>query len=165
MQGHLTKNDIKKIRAEYIATNLSIPDLAEKHGVSKHTLYNYSSAEKWAELRREAADRAVKKMVEVECDKQVDRMQRLLNVSDKLLTAVEEAVDKFVSEELILEKSVLKSLSGAIKDIKEIQNIKSALDIEEQKMRIAIMKQQAEADANKTADITISIEGGENLCD
>ena len=73
-------------------------------------------------------------------------MRRLLSVSDKLLEAVEDAVDKFQAGELLLEKGALKSLSGTIKDIKDIQNIKSQLDIEEQKARVAILKKQAEAD-------------------
>jgi uncharacterized protein YjcR len=154
--------DIKKIRAEYIASDLSVNELAKKHGVSPSTIRNYSTKEKWKELRAKAGEKAVKKIVEHESDKQADRMKRLLVVSDKLLQAVEDAVDKFVAEELVFEKGVLKSLSGAIKDIKEIQNIKSQLDIEEQKARIAILKKQAEADTDKDASVTIFIEGGDD---
>ena len=154
--------DIKKIRAEYIASDLSINQLAKKHGVSPHTLRNYSTKEDWKGLRQKAGDKAVKKIVEYESDKQADRMKRLLAVSDKLLQAVEDAVDKFVAEELVFDKGVLKSLSGAIKDIRDIQNIKSQLDIEEQKARIAILKKQAEADTDKDASVTIFIEGGDD---
>ena len=73
-------------------------------------------------------------------------MKRLLTVSDELLNVVEDAVRKFQIGELMVDKGVLKSLSGTIKDIKEIQNIKTQLDIEEQKARIAILKKQAAAD-------------------
>jgi hypothetical protein len=89
-------------------------------------------------------------------------MERLLSVSDALLDAVEDAVRKFQAEELMLEKGALKSLSGAIKDIKDIQSIKSKLDIEEQKARIAILKKQAEADADKDTVVKIMIEGGDD---
>ena len=88
-------------------------------------------------------------------------MRRLLTVSDKLLEAVEDAVDKFQAGELILEKSALKSLSGAIKDIKDIQHIKSQLDIEEQKARIAILKKQAESGDVDMNEVNVTIGGGE----
>jgi hypothetical protein len=96
----------------------------------------------------------VAKIIDLESDKQAHRMKRLLTVSDKLLKAVEDAVDSFQAGELLLDKSALKQLSGTIKDIKEIQSIKTALDIEEQKARIANLKRQAAAE-EKSEGITI----------
>lgn len=138
--------DWKKLRAEYIAGGTSYRELAEKYDVSFHTLRKQAAKEKWKALRDETATKTVTKIIEIESDKQANRMKRLLNVSDKLLKVVEDAVDKFQAEELMLDRTALKSLSGTIKDIKDIQSIKSELDIEEQKARIAILKKQAEAD-------------------
>ena len=138
--------DWKKLKAEYIAGGTSYRKLAEKHNVPFHTLRKVAAKENWRELRDETRAKAATKIVEIESDKQAERMRRLLSVSDKLLEAVEDAVDKFQAGELMLEKGALKSLSGTIKDIKDIQNIKSQLDIEEQKWRVAILKKQAEAD-------------------
>jgi hypothetical protein len=109
-------------------------------------LRKQAAKENWKALRDEVATKTVTKIVEIESDHQADRMKRLLTVSDKLLSAVEEAVDQFKARELLLDKGALKSLSGTIKDIKDIQSIKTELDIEEQKARIAILKKQAEAD-------------------
>ena len=50
----------------------------------------------------------------------------------------------------------LKSLSGTIKDIKDIQSLKTELDIEEQKARIAILKKQAMAEED-SRDIIVRI--------
>lgn len=148
--------DWKKIKAEYIAGGTSYRKLAEKYGVSFHTLRKQAAKEKWNELRDKTRAKAATKIVEIESDKQAERMKRLLTVSDMLLDAVEESVKAFTTGELSVEKGVLKSLSGAIKDIKDIQNIKTQLDIEEQKARIAILKKQAEADeSEKGVDVRV----------
>jgi hypothetical protein len=87
-------------------------------------------------------------------------MKRLLTVSDELLDVVEDAVRKFKAEELLLDRTALKSLSGTIKDIKDIQSIKTELDIEEQKARIANLKKQTESE-NTTNEVVVTIAGGE----
>lgn len=143
--------DWKKLKAEYIAGGTSYRKLAEKHNVSFHTLRKQAAKENWKALRDETTTKTVTKIIEIESDKQAERMKRLLTVSDKLLMAVEDAVEKFKAGELLLEKGALKSLSGTIKDIKDIQNIKTQLDIEEQKARIAILKKQAEGDKVDTS--------------
>ena len=107
---------------------------------------NIRHNENWVDLKNQCNAKAATKIIEIESDKQAERMKRLLNVSDMLLLAVEDAVKKFQTEELMLDKGALKSLSGTIKDIKDIQSLKTSLDIEEQKARIAILKKQAEAD-------------------
>ena len=138
--------DWKKLRAEYIKGGTSYRKLAEKHNVSFHTLRKQAAKENWKALKDEVATKTVTKIVEIESDQQAERMKRLLTVSDKLLMAVEDAVEQFQAGELLLDKGALKSLSGTIKDIKDIQSIKTELDIEEQKARIAILKKQAESD-------------------
>jgi lambda repressor-like predicted transcriptional regulator len=148
--------DWKKIKAEYIAGGTSYRKLAKKHKVSYNTLAKVAAKENWGSLKQETAEKITTKIVEIESDKQADRMKRLLTVSDKLLTAVEDAVDKFQAKELLLDRAALKSLSGTIKDIKDIQSIKTELDIEEQKARIAILRKQAEADANGSTEVSIT---------
>ena len=144
----------KKIKTEYVSSGTSYRKLAEKYGVPLKTLERHGRDEKWVDLKRQADGKAAAKIVEIESDKQAERMKRLLTVSDKLLQAVEDAVEQFQAGELLLEKGALKSLSGAIKDIKDIQSIKSELDIEEQKARIAILKKQAES-SEDNGDINI----------
>lgn len=138
--------DWKKLKREYIAGGISYRELAQKHGVSFSTLKTVAAKERWHDAMVKCKTESTTKIIEIESDKQAERMRRLLSVSDKLLEAVEDAVDKFQAGELLLEKGALKSLSGTIKDIKDIQNIKSQLDIEEQKARVAILKRQAKAD-------------------
>lgn len=154
--------DWTRIKAEYIKGGISYRELAEKHKVSYNTLAKVAAKENWNSLKQETAEKTTTKIINMESDKQANRMKRLLDVSDKLLAAVEEAVDKFQANELVLDKSTLKQLSGTIKDIKDIQNLKTELDIEEQKARIAILKKQAEAGTDNTPNsISVVIAGGE----
>ena len=138
--------DWKKLKTEYIKGGTSYRKLAEKYGESLSNIKRVAKNEHWVELKNQCKAKAATKIIEIESDMQAERMKRLLTVSDKLLAAVEDAVDKFEAGELMLEKGALKSLSGTIKDIKDIQSLKTELDIEEQKARIAILKKQAEAD-------------------
>ena len=148
--------DWKKLRAEYIKGGTSYRKLAEKYGESLSNIKRVAKNENWVELKNQCQAKAATKIVEIESDRQAERMRRLLTVSDELLDCVEDAVRKFKAEELMLDKGALKSLSGTIKDIKDIQSIKSELDIEEQKARIAILKKQAEAETNGSTEVAIT---------
>lgn len=154
--------DWKKLKAEYIAGGISYRKLAEKHNVPFHTLRKQAAKEHWRELRDECIAKTATKIVELESDKNALRMERLLKVSDDLLDVVEEAVASFKAGELALDKTALKSLSSTIKDIKDIQNIKTELDIEEQKARIANLRKQAEKDDNNISEVAVVIAGGDS---
>ena len=148
--------DWKQLKREYIAGGTSYRKLAAKYNANLSVLKRIARDEDWVGLREQCKAKSATKIVEIESDKQADRMRRLLTVSDKLLMAVEDAVDKFQAGELMLDKGALKSLSGTIKDIKDIQSIKTELDIEEQKAKIAILKKQAEADVNGSTEVSIT---------
>ncbi len=148
--------DWNKIKTEYIKGGTSYRKLCDKYDVPLSTLKRVAHDEDWVGLREQCKAKSATKIVEIESDKQADRMKRLLTVSDKLLMAVEEAVEQFQAGELTLDRGALKSLSGTIKDIKDIQSIKTELDIEEQKARIAILKKQAQADVNGNTEVSIT---------
>ncbi len=153
--------DWKRIKAEYIKGGTSYRKLCDKYGCSLSTIKRIAREEDWVGLKNQCKAKTATKIVEVESSKQAERMKRLLDVSDKLLTAVEVVVDQFHVGMLTLDKSALKSLSGTIKDIKDIQNIKTELDIEEQKARIANLQRQASSDSPTNA-VTVTIAGGDS---
>ena len=151
--------DWKQLKREYIAGGTSYRKLAAKYNANLSVLKRIAKDEDWVGLREQCKAKAATKIVEIESDKQAERMKRLLTVSDKLLMAVEDAVEQFQAGELLLDRGALKSLSGTIKDIKDIQSLKTSLDIEEQKARIAILKKQAESD-DSGKDIKVTIASG-----
>ena len=148
--------DWNKLKREYIAGGTSYRKLAAKHGANLSVLKRIAHDEGWVDLREQCKAKSASKIVEIESDKNAERMRRLLKVSDDLLGAVEDAVQAFKVGDLLLDKTALKSLSSTIKDIKDIQNIKTELDIEEQKARIANLKKQAERDED-SKDVRVEV--------
>ena len=153
--------DWNKLKREYIAGGTSYRKLAAKYGANLSVLKRIAHDEDWVGLREQCKAKSATKIVEIESDKNAERMRRLLKVSDDLLDVVEKAVQSFQVGELIMDKTALKSLSGTIKDIKEIQNIKTELDIAEQKARIANLQRQAERDDNNISEVAVVIAGGD----
>lgn len=155
--------DWTKIKTEYITdSNSSYRRLAEKYEVSFNTLQCRAKKEGWAKLKRQAQDKITKKTIDKDINKKVDRATRLMDVTDKLLIKIEEAVEELSTEGIVLDKSTLKQISGALKDIKEIQGIKSERDAREQEARIRNLEKQADSTDDNTNEITITIAGGES---
>ena len=147
--------DWNKIKIEYITTNASYSNLAEKHGVSFKQICKVGSREKWVELRRQHRERTLKKTVSAVENAQVVRAKKILAVTDKLLRKIEEMVD---CEGAMTEKAI-RALTAAVKDLREIQGIKSQLDTQEQEARIANLRRQAERAAEEKAAFTVTLEG------
>ena len=154
-----TTADWKKIKAEYISTDTSYRKLAEKYGIPFRTLAQRAKRENWVELRNRNTDRVVTKMITQECQRQVDRYSRMLTVTDKLLSKIEASIELLDAEGVTLDKSGIRALAGAIKDIKEIQSLKSELDIREQEARIAKLQKESEEEKEETNEVVIRIEG------
>ena len=136
--------DWQAIKTEYITTDTSYRKLAEKYGVSRVQIGNVGKEENWVELRRQHLDRTVTNTVAAVESAQVNRAKKMQTVADKLLNKIEAMVDS----DRPLDTKAIRTLTAAVKDLKEIQSIKSDLDEKEQKARIANLEKQA----NKTED-------------
>ena len=147
--------DWQDIKTEYITTKTSFRKLADKHGINKDTIWKKAKDEGWEDLRRQHIDNIQTKILNVDTEQKVDRAVRLMAVADKLLVKVEQWVEM---DEPITANSI-KNISDAIKNIKEVQMIRTAEDIEEQKARIA--KLQKEAEKEERNDNTIVIQFAE----
>ena len=148
--------DWNKLKREYIAGGTSYRKLAAKYDANLSVLKRIAHDEDWVGLREQCKAKSATKIVEIESDKNAERMRRLLNVSDELLDIVEDAIRSHKAGEIELDRTSYRVLSGTIKDIKDIQNIKTSLDIEEQKARIANLKRQAERDED-SKDVSVEI--------
>lgn len=156
--------DWTAIKIDYIThEDSSYRKLAKKYDVPVATLFHRGKIENWADEKRQHKSNIIAKtVVEVEKD-EVKRMTKLLVVTDKLLVRIERIVDKMTDEELVTDKQGLKSLTGAIRDIKEIQAVKSRIDLQEQQARIDKLRKDVERSTDETAQtVTIKIEGAED---
>lgn len=147
------RKDWKKIKTEYITGNISYRDLAKKYNVHFRTISNKARAEGWVELKRKKADETVTETIDAIKQKQIDRGARLASVAEKLLAKVEQIIDA----QSVLDPKDLKAISGVLKDLKEVQMIKSDADLKEQEARIANLRKQADLDERNTP--TIIVEG------
>ena len=151
--------DWKKIKTEYITTDTSYRKLAQKYGVNYRTICVRSKQEGWIEQREQHTNETTTNIINAIGRQQVSRAERLQSVADKLLTKVESLLDG--DPELLGDTQSMKHISGVLKDIKEIQMIRSDKDLEEQDARIAKLRKEAEKEENDNRDVTIVIEGGD----
>ena len=149
--------DWQAIKTEYITTNTSYRKLAQKYGVSHVQIGNVGKEENWVELRRQHLDSTFTKTIEQISQQEANRAAKIHNVADKLLLKIEAMVDR---PEPLTEKAI-RSLTAAVKDLKEIQSVKSALDEQEQRARIANLQKQANKEDTQADSIEVVFMAGE----
>ena len=151
--------DWREVQAEYITDpNSSYRKLAKKYGIPVGTLQKRAVKEDWHSQKIQSGKNSVAKTVEIIEQGQANRLSRLMMVTDKLLVKIEQTVDEITAESVTVDKATLKQITGALKDIKEIQSLKNDRDIREQEARIRNLERQAEADDTST-EVTIKFEG------
>ena len=128
--------DWKKIKAEYIAGGISYRKLAVKYGVSFSTLRNIAIREKWTDLREQASNKAVTKLVESIGERNGTYTVSVNDVADRLLDKITEMI-----EQECLNTQSIRQLTSALKDIKDIKDIKGI---------------------KSDSDVVITIEGGDD---
>ena len=151
--------DWQKIKTEYITTDTSYRKLAQKYGIDSAVIGRKAKNEEWVNLRQQYVDKTQTKTIDAISNKQVDRATNLISVSDLLLAKVKSLLE--TDAEVLSDTQSMKHISGVLKDIKEIQMIRSDADMREQEARIANLRKQAEKETDKNKDVTITIEGGD----
>ena len=154
--------DWNKIKTEYLTSDTSYRKLAQKYGVNATTIAKKASKEGWVSHRQQLANRTLSKTLTAVSNRQVNRAARLQDVADKLLNKIEAAVDDYNMEVLLVDRQSLRQITGALKDIKDIQMIRSEADLREQEARIAKLLKEAEREDSGPNKVVIQIEGGED---
>lgn len=187
--------DWNAIREEYITDeSSSYRKLAQKYGVGLTALYNHAKNEDWVGQRKQLKDKTMTKSIETISDQRVDKLSRVMDITDRLLDKLEQAVeeldvqllrtvvktkeieynhdarpDKPTKETIhetetitdyhtIVDRGGLKAIASALRDIKEIQMLRSDLDKQEQEARIANLRRQADKD-DMSDTPTLVVEG------
>lgn len=144
--------DWNEIKADFLATGLSYPQLAQKYGVSISTLKKRAAREKWTgkkdnvdllvlqepggEMEPDGTVEPLPTVDEIVEGKR-DRLAKFLQITDAMMDRIQEAIQ---SPDVVSPYS-LKLLASALRDLREMQGLnRTALDIEEQIARIAKIK-------------------------
>jgi phage terminase large subunit len=146
--------DWNKIKAEYIAGGTSYRKLAEKYGISRSKLQARATKEKWVDLQSQTQAKTESKIVDSISDQESKKATNIIDVADKLLEKIYEMLGADVTN-----AQSIKSLTSALKDLKEVKGFKSEADMREQEARIAKLQKEAEADDKEDNEIKVVIEG------
>ena len=151
--------DWQSIKTEYITTQTSYRKLAQKYGVSATQICNVGRDEKWVEQREQYLSKTTAKTLEKISQQEANRAARIHTVADKLLSKIEAMVDAVEPEDI--PAKAIRALTAAVKDLKEIQSVKSSLDEREQRARISNLEKQANKEETQTDSIEIVFMAGE----
>ena len=148
--------DWQKIKTEYITTDTSYRKLAQKYGVNPTNIAKRASKEKWTEERKKNANKALSKTLNAISSKQAERTAKLIGVSDLLLDKVKNLLE--ADEELLVDTAVMRDISVVLKNLKDIQMIKSEADLREQEARIDKLRKEAMVEKENN-EIKVTIMG------
>lgn len=124
------KNDWKKIKTEYINSEISLADLAKKYKVSKQSVFLHSSKEKWTEAKakncKEIEEKLQQKTQERVVSDKVAAVNTEIRVVNKVLKVAENLLNNYL-QDIESGKKVAKSTAYNIEAImKTISNAQKA---------------------------------------
>ena len=145
--------DWQAIKTEYITTDTSYRKLAQKYGVNVTNIAKKASVEGWVEQRKQYANETQSKTLAKISQQEADRAAKIHSVADKLLLKIEAMVDSGRP----LDTKGIRALTAAVKDLKEIQSVRSELDKQEQEARIANLRKAADKEDDNKEPIQVII--------
>jgi citrate lyase synthetase len=123
--------DWEPIKHEYIYTKTSYRKLAEKHGISFNTLKDAAVKNGWAKLKKreqhKITTKAQQKTVEKIVTQEVDRVSKILELTDKLTPKIEKAISQL--EKTIVEGKTISSLVDTYRMRQITQTLKDLKDL------------------------------------
>lgn len=143
--------DWSAIKTEYITTDTSYRKLAQKYGVNHTNIAKKASAENWVEQRKQFTSKQQAKTLEKISQQEANRAAKIHSVADKLLNKIEAMADSGRP----MNSKDIRALTAAIRDLKEIQNVRSDADRREQEARIANLQRQNNHENGATAKLII----------
>ena len=146
--------DWAKAKREYVTTGLTLREVAADNGISYSRIRKVAAKEKWQEQRNRQRTRAEQKTVEKTADLEAEARTILyraaLDMARRLAALTEEDMD--------MRKWKPKDITGALRDCREILDVRSEKDLKEQDARIAKLEREA-AQESENKSVTVRIEG------
>ena len=134
--------DWQKIKTEYIRdTNISTRQLAAKYGVSYSALCQRCAREKWVEARKRKQSILDAKVIERAAEREADRAAATYDAADMALETVTALLQKDVDTDTI-SVADLKTITGALKDIKYVLGIRNETEKAIQEERLEALRRE-----------------------
>lgn len=149
----------KKIKAEYVRGNISLRELAKKHGVSFSTIQHKCAEEKWTDLKQNISRKAEEKAIQSAVEKKAKTEVLFDTITDILLQKIS---DGLKDGSLMVSGRGMRDITGALKDIREIKGYKSDLDVQEQMARIEKLRKDTQ---EENTDKSITVKFADSLDD
>lgn len=151
--------DWETIRIEYVTDpSSSYRKLAKKYKVGVQSIVNHSTKEGWLEQRERYKNDVVTKTVAKISEKEANRISKYMEITDTL-------TKKLIAALELVEPSdtyALRQITSSLKDLKEMQGVKSESDRREQEARIRNLERQAESDQRETGVTVVISDGAED---
>lgn len=156
-----------EIKTEYITTDISYRKLAEKYGLRYATLQKRGQEEDWQTLRDQFRAKTVSKTIDKMAEKKAKQAAKVGDLADKLLVKLEQAIDeldlkvtthkvktergnkettveyKTAEEGGTVDRTGLRQLTGALKELKFIKDEISDLERREREARIEALRRSS----------------------
>jgi hypothetical protein len=146
--------DWAAIKREYITTGISQRALAKKYEVSLTAIRRRSVKEGWVKARIQTSDKATAKIVEKASDLTAEGEKILREAALEMARRLLGLAKNFEPSSNLKAKDI----TGALRDCREILDIRSEKDLKEQDARIAKLEREA-AQENDTKSVTVRIKG------
>lgn len=145
--------DWDKIKTEYITDDsTSYRKLAKKYGINYVTIGDRARKEGWAKEREQFRTKSLTKTLNKIAERQSDRAARFFTLTDTLYDKLKEALSLVDPTDT----QGIRQITASLKDLKEMQSLKSDADMREQEARIRNLERQAQAE-EESNDVVVTI--------
>jgi len=165
--------DWTRIKKEYITSDISIRSLAKKNGISYSTLQRRATRENWNLLRQggESVPTEIRETIDLAARRLLEKLNQAVEELDfrEVVTRTKRRTEdaEVTTEERTFEAGGrvdckdLKILTGALKDIRDIQMVRYPLDIREQEAKIRNLERQFTQAGDMAVTVTLAGESEE----
>lgn len=143
---------LNKIKSEFISGKKTLREAAKEHKISYSTLSKVSHEEKWKEIKENCAKISEKKVAELTKEKCTRDIEQFYRIGNELLDNAETLIKNIKTADDLVK------CSNAMSKIKDVLDLKSNEDREEQKARIEKLRKDAQIESQGDTTVTVRFE-------
>ena len=151
------KVDWLAIREEYISGQGSTTELAARYDVPLKTMRYHCRADGWVRLKEQVAQKATDDAVERAAGSVSAYRDRICAAAMRLLDRVEEYLGAADQSGRVMRSADILNVARALRDIKDVADVRSPGDLEEQAARIDKLRADAKRDDDGGEEIRVEL--------